>query len=64
MNTSQTETGVKGLLSRVRRLPLTGLNLWDDYIMYSSRETKGEKGLRSYIDKLCVVLKNGMEYLV
>lgn len=40
------------------------LNLFDNYIMCSSKETKGDKGLRSYIDKLCVVLKNGMEYLV
>lgn len=40
------------------------LNLFDNYIMCSSKETKTDKGLRSYIDKLCVVLKNGTEYLV
>lgn len=40
------------------------LHLFDNYIMCSSKETKEDKGLRSYIDKLCVVLKNGMEYLV
>lgn len=54
----------KELLSRVQMLPLVSLNLFDNYIMCSGQETKGDKGLKSYIDKLCVVLKNGMEYLV
>ena len=43
---------------------LVSLNVFDNDIMHSSKETKGDKGLRSYIDKLCVVLKNGTEYLV
>lgn len=32
--------------------------------MCSSKEIKEDKGFRSYIDKLCVVFKNGMEYFV
>lgn len=40
------------------------LNLSDNYIMCNNKDTKGDKCLKSYIDKLCVVCKNGMEYLV
>lgn len=40
------------------------LNLFDNYITCRSEETKGDTVLRSYIDKLRVVLRNGMEYLV
>lgn len=62
----QRKKGVGGgeLPFRVQMLPLISLNLFDNCIMCSSKETKGDKGLKSYIDKLCVVLKNGMEYLV
>lgn len=68
MNTTKTEKERGGgggeLPFRVQMLPLISLNLFDNCIMCSSKETKGDKGLKSYIDKLCVVLKNGMEYLV
>jgi hypothetical protein len=54
----------KKLLSRVQMLLLISLNFFDNYIMCNSKETKGDKGFKSYIDKLCVVFQNGMEYLV